>query len=493
VATAGDVNGDGFDDLLIVALAGFEWLEEGQAYLFLGSASGLASTYTWVANHRQAEGYFVQSAAGAGDLNGDGYADVVIGALVESGIILPNAGNLYSVSVYFGSGQGLGETPDWTVESDQRGDFFGRSVGTAGDVNGDGYSDLIVSAPRYDGATTDGGRVCVFHGSWTGMRRWPDWTVDGDQEDALFGLEAGSAGDVNGDGFTDVVIGAGGYDGDYESQGRCYLFLGSAAGLSPAPQWIAEGHGTYHRFGTSVGTAGDVNGDGFADVVIGETGYTNGQDFEGRAYVYLGTPAGLPGLADWTAEGNIAYAFAGRAVSGAGDVNGDGFADIVVGLPFDPSRPEFGRAHVYYGNATEGYPFAPRQLRANASAPVAYGGMAEETAGFRLALRGHSPLGRCRVKLEWEVKPRGVLFDGADTQQSAAWTDTGTAGVALERLVNGLATYTDYHWRVRLHFDRPAARFLQHTRWLTIPWNGWNEKDLATAPGTPAARWTQYH
>jgi YD repeat-containing protein len=96
-------------------------------------------------------------------------------------------------------------------------------------------------------------------------------------------------------------------------------------------------------------------------------------------------------------------------------------------------------------------------------------------------LLGRTPFGRGQVKLEWEVKPLGELFDGKDTGPSASWQDTGTAGVELSELVDGLARDTAYHWRVRLRYHPAGTPFQQASRWLTMPWNGWEEQDLSTS------------
>jgi hypothetical protein len=166
----------------------------------------------------------------------------------------------------------------------------------------------------------------------------------------------------------------------------------------------------------------------------------------------------------------------GRAVGTAGDVNGDGFADVVVGAYY--YRFTFqneGAAFVYYGNGGPGLSPNPRQRRADDSAPIAHLGLSSEYA-FRLALWGRSPFGRGQVKLEWEVKPLGVSFNGTGTSQTA-WLDSGTAGVEFNELAVASAN-TAYHWRARLHYHPVTTPFQQRGRWVTMPWNGWNEQDL---------------
>jgi hypothetical protein len=115
---------------------------------------------------------------------------------------------------------------DWTAESDQGASHFGNSVGTAGDVNGDGFDDVIVGAPFYDDGQTDEGRAFVYHGSASGLSLTPAWTAESDQESSLFGISVGTAGDVNGDGFEDVIVGADGYDNGQSDEGRAFSWYG---------------------------------------------------------------------------------------------------------------------------------------------------------------------------------------------------------------------------------------------------------------------------
>ncbi len=98
---------------------------------------------------------------------------------------------------------------------------------------------------------------------------------------------------MNGDGYSDIVIGAFYYDNDIENEGRAYVYLGSSSGLSTSVNWTTEGNQAYDEFGCSVSTAGDVNGDGYSDVIVGASYYTNDQIGEGRAYIYYGSSSGL--------------------------------------------------------------------------------------------------------------------------------------------------------------------------------------------------------
>ncbi len=117
----------------------------------------------------------------------------------------------------------------------------------------------------------------------------PAWTAEGDQADCHYGESVSSAGDVNGDGYDDVIVGAYAFNNDLTNEGRAWTHLGSATGLSAIPAWTAEGDVAGAYFGGSVSTAGDVNGDGYGDVIVGLPSFANGELYEGAAYVYLGS------------------------------------------------------------------------------------------------------------------------------------------------------------------------------------------------------------
>jgi hypothetical protein len=350
VASAGDVNGDGFSDVIVGAyLFDNGQTDEGRVFVYHGSATGLSTTPSWTAESNQAGAQFGNSVASAGDVNGDGFSDVIVGA-PEFDSLEANEGRVF---VYHGSATGLSTSANWTAESNQAGARFGWSVSSAGDVNGDGFSDVIVGAHRFDNTELDEGRVFVYHGSASGLSTTPSWTAESNQVGAQFGNSVASAGDVNGDGFSDVIVGARFFDNGETDEGRAFVYHGSATGLSTSANWTAESNQVGARFGWSVSSAGDVNGDGFSDVIVGAYGFSNGEDFEGAAFVYHGSVTGLSTSANWTVESNQGNARFGWSVSWAGDVNGDGFSDVIVGAPlFDSPEANEGRVFVYHGSAT---------------------------------------------------------------------------------------------------------------------------------------------
>jgi hypothetical protein len=503
VGSAGDVNGDGYSDILVSA-PGFAngQANEGAAFVWHGSIYGLGSssdptTANWKAEGDQALAYFGSAVAAAGDVNGDGYGDVIIGADgYDNG--QTNEGQ---ATVYYGSATSLSQSPAWTAESDQDGAAFGRSLGSAGDVNGDGYSDMIIGAYKFTNGETNEGRAYVYYGANSGLSGSPAWTAESNQAQAFFGYTVSTAGDVNGDGYSDVLIGAYQYksgntwrDGN---EGAAFVWYGSAAGLGPDgdpanASWMVDGDQQGAQFGYSVSTAGDVNGDGYSDVIIGAPAYNNGPAYEGRVFIYYGSAAGLSVVtARWTAEGNQAGAAFGSSVAAAGDITGDGFADVIVGVPYYDhielvnTDEDVGLARVYFGNGGSVLTLRPRQMRVGAAAPIAPLGLSDSETAVELRLTGRMPLGRETVKLQWQVAPLGTPFTATTviTGTSAAWIDTGLTGVEIVELVAGLTPGTPYHWRVRLIYSGNRLG-LSASRWITLSWNGWQELDFRT-PGLP--------
>ncbi len=359
VSGAGDVNGDGYSDVIIGAnkFDNGANTDEGRAFLYYGSINGLASSPASLLNPtNQAGAEFGISVSTAGDINRDGYSDVIIGAhkyndgFIDEG----NAFVYYGSATGLGSSPNR-----ILNDANQSGCNFGFSVACAGDVNGDGYSDVAVGAPFFDdAANTDEGRVFVYYGSATGLGAAPgSLPNDADQAGAEFGYSVAGAGDVNGDGFSDIIIGAPMYDnGPFSNEGFVFIYHGSAAGLfGNATSILHNANQAGAEMGFSVSSAGDINGDGYSDVIMGAPLYTNGAAVNaGRTFVHLGSPAGVVGVASFVFTGTNSLDQFGYAVSTAGDVNGDGYGDVIIGSPFfdDVAITDEGNAFVYFGSAT---------------------------------------------------------------------------------------------------------------------------------------------
>ncbi len=319
VASAGDVNGDGFDDVIVGAYYGAGGDPyAGESYVVFGHGGPFDPSLDFadldgsngfrlggVANGDNA-GF---SVASAGDVNGDGFADLVVGAPhAEGGGYGYAAGESYIV---FGTDEGFDAVVDladlngrngFRADGFTGGDYSGISVASAGDVNGDGYDDLIIGAYLAGGDAFSGVSYVVFgdRGRFAdvdlgALDGTDGFRIDGDMSD-YSGRSVASAGDVNGDGFDDIIIGAPGC-GCYA--GSAYVVFGHAGSFAPSIAvtaldgdngFILEGIEDYDRTANSVASAGDVNGDGFADVIVGAPAADagGGADGGGESYVVFG-------------------------------------------------------------------------------------------------------------------------------------------------------------------------------------------------------------
>jgi hypothetical protein len=331
VAAAGDVNGDGLGDLLVGApYENANVSFDGQAYLFYGAASRALVASTLVREGNQTDARAGNTVAGIGDVNHDGYADIAIAAPYYDNGAAANAGR---VTVYHGSDGEVTNFTNWTLLGTQADAHLGSGLCGAGDVNGDGYDDLAVGSPAWDGDQAGEGRVEIFHGGPTGLAATAARTLDGNAVNAGFGAALASAGDVNRDGRDDLMIGTSTFTSAFTAEGKIFVYLGGASGIAASPQFTRTGGAVGAQLGYSVAGAGDVNRDGYDDVAAGAPGITSSFAAEGAAYVFYGSAAGVQAAGATSVFGGQAGMALGRSVA-LGDFDGDGCADLVAGAPF---------------------------------------------------------------------------------------------------------------------------------------------------------------
>jgi len=329
VSGAGDVNGDGFADVIVGAFLASPGglFSAGSAYVYSGLDGSLL--YRW--DGGAAYDCFGFSVSGAGDVNGDGFSDVIVGSYRASPGGLNAAGSAYLYS-------GVNGSLLYQWDGGAAGEFFGNSVSGTGDVNGDGFADVIVGVPGASpGGLTNAGSAYLYSGvNGSLLYRW-----DGGAFSDSFGFSVSGAGDVNGDGFADVI---GASPGSQLDAGSASVYSGADGSL--LYRWNGRAH--FDFFGSSVSDAGDVNDDGFSDVIVGAyRASPGGLDSAGSAYVYSGVDGSLLYQWDGVALGDAL----GFSVSGAGDVDGDGFDDLIVGAIYaDPGGVlAAGSAYLYSG------------------------------------------------------------------------------------------------------------------------------------------------
>lgn len=352
VGGGGDVNGDGYDDFIVGAPDGETTTgltNTGIARVYHGGVG--VPTLAITLSGEASEDEFGTSVDVVGDLNGDGYADIAVGAL-KNDANGENAGRVY---LYYGRASGIAATPSYTLTGKNEFDGFGVSVAGAGDVNGDGVDDLVVGAWGNSSPAGEAGMAYVFYGkAGTGISD-ANYTVVVGQPGNLLGTSVHGAGDVNGDGFDDVIVGSDTSDPATPTVGLVHVFPGGLSGLITTPIFSAVGEGLNDKFGFVVGGQGDVNGDGFADIFIGANEFDAAAISDtGKVYGYGGCLGGIaPGLI-FSATGESAFEYYGRSLAIVGDVNGDGIDDLVVGAYGGKDLSQgfpisTGRIYAYYG------------------------------------------------------------------------------------------------------------------------------------------------
>lgn len=337
VSFGGDINDDGFDDFVAGAPgsnfeSGVTYFDAGRAYIFYGGVNGITNSQVDTI-YPPAPDYSGQFGWDVAGL-GDVNGDEYGDVLVSAYYFWGGTGIVGRVYLYYGGPEGLSATPSWTYTCAQNGSGFAYKIGRAGDTNGDGYNDFLIGAPFFTMDSTNCGAAFLFYGSPTIPSGTPDFVFYPQASDAGFGFAFAGGMDVNNDGFDDFTISSPVEGGEaLNCLGRIRNYHGSLAG----PVFVQSFLGDFEMSGTKVSNAGDFNGDGFADMIYscsGFEGFTGDCETgtEGSA-LFLGASAGLDTIPLWANDLYVEYEIGyGSCLFGDGDINLDGFDDYVTGV-----------------------------------------------------------------------------------------------------------------------------------------------------------------
>jgi len=367
VSNVGDVNGDGLDDVIV---SGFNLI----SYVVFGKADGFDATLNLSNldgsnGFRLDSG--ASSVSSAGDVNGDGLDDLIVGRhFGNTHYYYGNSYVIFGKADGFDATLNLSDLDGgngFRLDGVAAYDYSGFSVSNAGDINGDGFDDVIIGAYGADPNGNSSGSSYVVFGKASGFDATMNLSVlDGSNG---FRLDGGSvvtnAGDVNGDGFDDVMIGGTRIDENGDRSGTSYIVFGKSSRFDATMNLsVLDGNNSFRLDGGAgaISNAGDVNGDGFADLIIGDfSADLNGRN-SGSSYVVFGKSSGFDAVLNLSAldgsngfrlDGATLNDLSGRSVSGAGDVNGDGFDDLIIGAPFaNPQGVLTGSSYVVFGRAS---------------------------------------------------------------------------------------------------------------------------------------------
>lgn len=341
LAAVPDLDGDGVWDLAVGTSAeGNTVTGFGRVHVFSGATGTLVRSLISPQPEFGGQAFpsFGVAVAGVPDVDGDGFGDLLVGAMRE--------GTGDSGRAYLFSGATGALLLTMTTPNPETNGYFGGAVSSVPDADGDGVADLLVGAWNEDAGATNAGRAYLFSGATGALLRTfvsPSPTSQG-----IFGFSLQGVADVDGDGRGDVLVGASGESAPHLTSGRAYLFSGSTGALLrtyTSPNAVQSGN-----FGASVAGVPDVDGDGREDHLVGAFGEMVGALRAGRAHIYSGaTGVRLGSVVSPNPEASGAF---GAAVSGVPDASGDGRGEVLVGAPAeDGGLVNEGRAYLFSGGA----------------------------------------------------------------------------------------------------------------------------------------------
>ncbi len=359
MAAAGDLNGDGWDDLIIGAPGNsYSGVNGGAAYIVAGPIGGpvdlaVATAFLYAAYGGDGAGSAV---AGGGDLDADGVNDVLVGA-PDADWFDRNAGTVAIVLGPFAGSVSLASA-DASINGESGYDHVGTALSLGSDLDADGKAEIIAGAPGNDGGGTEAGAVYIFEKRLAGI-------VSAETAGAILTGDAGqrfgsaliAGGDLDGDGLDDLVVGAPNADGDVPDAGAAYVFFGPLTGAltTASAGGVWRGEALDDMAGAALGYAGDTNGDGLGDIAIGAPSSDSGALNAGSAYVVFGPASGADSLslADLVIRGGAADDALGTGLAGDVDHDVDGRMDVIAGAPGqDELGADAGQTYVFYGGLT---------------------------------------------------------------------------------------------------------------------------------------------
>jgi len=344
-----DVNHDGYDDVIIGAFGYPSLKGDGRVYVLYGGP-GMDSVPDMILEGPPDEKSLFGLMITASDIDHDGMVDILVGAQnYDHGGEPP----FYSIGGDFGSINGRGRaylywggdpmdtTPDVIFEGENRGNWFGRRISANGDVNGDGYNDILIGA-RFAGHENNGSSYLFMGNTKDRMDSVCNWTFRGEGKNHQMGSSVAIF-DIDADGYDDVIVGARGAAG-YD--GRVYVYWGARQFDGRHPGLILEAPTTSAMGGDDI-SCGHFNGDKYGDILAGAYGYPGTGYMYGRAYLFYGnTKSAMDTDHDYIFAGESGKNdFFGCQLS-AGDLNGDGYADALIGA--EGAHNDMGRAYLHY-------------------------------------------------------------------------------------------------------------------------------------------------